>query len=190
MPPRLGSEDLRPSGRPFGLTPCTLIETDRLSTRLLTRADVPAWLHFLSDDASLEYLVFVDATEDSARWWVERQMGRYERDGHGMVALLLKDTGQFVGQAGLMTQQTEVGEELEIGYHLLPEFRGRGLATEAALAFKDCVFATGMADSVVSIIHVGNSASQRIAAKNGMERDYPTGIYTVPHDVWRVRRPG
>jgi hypothetical protein len=52
------------------------------------------------------------------------------------------------------------------------------------------VFATGFADSVVSIIHVGNSPSQRVAIKNGMARDYRTGIYTVPHDVWRAHASG
>lgn len=188
MPPRLGIEDLRPTGGPVELSPCALVETERLATRLLTPDDVDAWHQFLQEPGSLDYLPFVDADRESAMWWIERQMGRYERDGHGMVALVLRETGELVGQAGLMTQHTERDEELEIGYHILRRFRGRGLATEAAFAFKECVFASGVSDAVVSIIHVGNVASQRVAAKNGMSRDYLTGIYTVPHDVWRVRR--
>jgi RimJ/RimL family protein N-acetyltransferase len=187
MTPRLGDEDLGPSGKPIDPTPCALVETERLGTRLLTPDDVGACLDFFRSEGSLDYLVFVEPDPASARWWIDRQLGRYERDGHGLVGLILRETGEFVGQAGLMTQHTEVGEELEIGYHLLPRFRGWGLATEAARAFRDCVFGSGQADSVVSIIHVGNIASQRVAAKLGMAKDYRTGIYTVPHDVWRVR---
>jgi ribosomal-protein-alanine N-acetyltransferase len=185
--PRLGDADLRPTGKPVELTPCALVETDRLSTRLLGPDDVAVWLEFLRGEGSRDYLPFVEADLASADWWIQRQMGRYERDGHGMVALILKGTGEFAGQAGLMTQRTEVSEELEIGYHLLPAFRGRGLAFEAARAFKECVFATGFAQSVVSIIHVDNEPSQRVAVRNGMARDYRTGIYGVPHDVWRTR---
>lgn len=184
---RLGNEDLQPTGGPVELTPCALVETERLSTRLLGPGDIEAWLSFLQGEGSLDYLPFVAADRASAEWWIDRQMGRYERDGHGLVALILKGTGEFAGQAGLMTQHTEVGEELEIGYHLLPRFRGSGLALEAARAFKECVFGAGFAESVVSIIHVDNRPSQRVAARNGMERDYRTGIYDVPHDVWRVR---
>jgi RimJ/RimL family protein N-acetyltransferase len=187
---RLGSEDLKPTGGQVELSPCALVETERLTTRLVGPDDVDAWLEFFRGEGSLDYLPFVEADRDSAEWWIDRQMGRYERDGHGMVALILEATGEFAGMAGLMTQHTEVGEELEIGYHLLPEFRGQGLAIEAARAFKECVFSTGFADSVVSIIHVDNAPSHRVAERNGMERDYQTGIYTVPHDVWRVRAPG
>lgn len=188
--PRIGDEDLHPTGGPVELTPCALVETERLSTRLLEPDDVDIWLEFLRGDGSSDYLPFVEKDRASAEWWINRQMGRYERDGHGLVALILKETGEFAGQAGLMTQRTEVSEELEIGYHLLPAFRGIGLALEAARAFKECVFGTGLADSVVSIIHVSNTRSQRIATKNGMVRDYRTGIYGVPHDVWRVSAGG
>ena len=184
--PRLGDEDLRPTGKAVELTPCALVETERLSTRLLRPEDVDRWLKFLTAAGSRDHLPFVEGDRASAEWWIERQMARYERDGHGLVALILKETGEFVGQAGLMNQQTEVSEELEIGYHVLPAFRGRGLATEAARAFKECVFRSGFAKNVVSIIHVDNVASQRVAARNGMTRDYRTGIYSVPHDVWRV----
>jgi [ribosomal protein S5]-alanine N-acetyltransferase len=185
--PRLGDEDLRPTGRAVALTPCALVETPRLSTRLLGPEDVDVWLKFLMGAGSRDFLPFVEGDRASAQWWIERQMARYERDGHGLVALILKGTGEFAGQAGLLTQQTEVSEELEIGYHILPDFRGMGLATEAARAFKECIFEAGFAETVVSIIAVANTASQRVAARNGMMRDYQTGIYSVPHDVWRVR---
>ena len=188
--PRLGGDDLRPAGKPIELTPCALVETERLSTRLLGPDDVDAWLEFLRGEGSRDFLPFVGEERADAEWWIDRQRGRYERDGHGMVALILKETGEFAGQAGLMTQHTEEGEELEIGYHLLPVFRGRGLALEAARAFKDCVLRTGFSSSVVSIIHIENEPSQRVAARNGMVKDYRTGIYGVPHDVWRVRTSG
>ena len=150
-----------------------------------------AWLEFLQDEDSLEFLPFAGPTIEDSKWWIEFQHKRYERDGHGLMALIHKETGELVGQCGLLKQPLDGRTELEIGYHIVPRFRGKGFATEAARAFKAYAFDNDLADSVVSIIHVDNVKSQRVAVKNGMQREYRTegfGIMPdVPHYVYRVK---
>jgi RimJ/RimL family protein N-acetyltransferase len=168
------------------MTSPAIVTTERLVSRQLTRADIDPWMEFMLGDGSLDFMPFVEPTREGTEWWIERQLSRYERDGHGLMALLLRDGGDLVGQAGLLTQQVEGVAELEVGYHLLSAFRGRGLATEAARAFKDHALASGMADSVVSIIHVDNVASQRVAIRNGMDRDRRIEAYGAPHWLYRT----
>ncbi len=163
-----------------------VITTERLTTRALTLADVDPWMGFMLGDGSLDYLPFVTATREGSEWWIRRQLGRYEQDGCGLMAVLRRDSGELVGQCGLLRQEVAGRPELEVGYHLLPPARGFGFATEAARAFIAHALGSGMSDGLVSIIHAGNVASQRVAQRLGMVRESRTEMYEAPHYVYRT----
>ena len=168
-----------------------MIDTERLTARKLTMDDAEAWLEFLQDADTLEFMPFAEPTIEDSRSWIEFQHKRYERDGHGLMALIHKETGELVGQCGLLKQTLDGRTELEVAYHIIPRFRGKGFATEAARAFKEHAFANNLSDSIVSIMHVDNVKSQRVAEKNGMQREYRTETFGimpgVPHYVYRVK---
>jgi ribosomal-protein-alanine N-acetyltransferase len=163
-----------------------VVTTERLTTRALTLDDIDPWMEFMLGSGSLDYLPFVAATREGAEWWIRRQLGRYERDGCGLMAVLRRDTGDLAGQCGLLRQEIAGKPDLEVGYHLLPRARGVGYATEAARGFIDHALSSGMAASVVSIIHVGNIASQRVAERNGLVREFSAEMYGAPHYVYRT----
>lgn len=166
-------------------------QTKRLLIRNLTMDDVEPWLEFLQGENSLEFLPFTGPTIEHSKKWIEKQLNRYKDDGHGLMALVDKDTGRMVGQCGLLKQEIDGNVEIEIGYHIVPVFRGKGYATEAAIAFKKLAFKKKMAASIISIIHVDNIKSQKVAERNGMKRDYITRdlklIKDVPHYVYRIK---
>ena len=60
----------------------------------------------------------------------------YRDHGFGLWVANLKYSGGFAGRCWLTMQEVEGSEEIEIGYHVLREFWGRGLATEA-MAVRD-----------------------------------------------------
>ena len=66
---------------------------------------------------------------EGARAWIERQIERYARDGHGLWLVTRRATQQPVGQVGLTIQQVGDIEEPEIGYHIHRPFRRQGFAT-------------------------------------------------------------
>jgi RimJ/RimL family protein N-acetyltransferase len=165
------------------------ITTERLTSRPLIPADIEPWMEFMLGEGSLDYLPFVEGTREGAEWWVRRQLGRYERDGCGLLAVERRDGGALVGHCGLLRQVVEGRPELEVGYHLLPGARGHGYATEAARGFIDLAFGTGMADTVVSIIHEHNTPSQRVAERNGLVRELLIEMYGAPHYVYRIKAP-
>lgn len=112
--------------------------------------------------------------EQRAIVWIERQINRYKEQKYGLQALMLNDTNEFVGQCGLLLQEVDGVLEVEVGYHILKEYRNRGYASEAAMLFADYALYNRMTASVVSVIHRKNFRSQRVAEKNGLKNEKTT----------------
>ncbi len=164
--------------------------TARLSFRLLSTADFDAWLPFCSDPDAVRFIGLPqeETPEGRCRDWFERIEARYREDRGGMNALIERSTGAFVGQAGLLVQEVDGQAELEISYSLLPRFRGQGYAAEAARKCRDYAFEQGFADSLISIIHVENAPSARVARKNGLQPTKRTVFKGFPVDIFRIER--
>jgi ribosomal-protein-alanine N-acetyltransferase len=152
------------------------LESPRLRTRWLTTADIPAWSIFMADPHVQQFFPNPDqlSAEERAASWVNRQLERYATQSFGLQALIDQQTQAFVGQCGLLLQQVDGRQELEVGYHIFSEFRGKGYAPEAAKLFLDFALQHRQADSVISIIHTANANSQQVAAKNGFVRENQT----------------
>jgi RimJ/RimL family protein N-acetyltransferase len=89
----------------------------------------------------------------------------------------------------------EVPGEVEIGYRLHPDYWNRGLITEAARAVRDHGFADLKLPCVISLIHLENIPSRRVAEKNGMKvekeitfRGFPTLVYAITREQWLANR--
>jgi len=159
----------------------------RINYRELVPDDSKIWVQFLSDPESTRFFPKLDLTpEERAITWIDSQLLRYKEDAFGMLVLLEKETGIFLGQCGLLTQEIDGVEELEIGYHLLPSHRGKGYATEAAKHLKEYAFKNNLAESLISIIHVNNKSSQAVAERNGMTRDKQTKFKGMDVFIYRV----
>ncbi|GAA0898164.1 hypothetical protein GCM10009574_079430 [Streptomyces asiaticus] len=83
------------------------------------------------------------------RQWAER--------GHGLCAIELKASGEFVGRSGL--RYWEQFDEVELGWTLRADQWGPGYATEAARACLDWGFATLDDDYFTALMRPGNEAS-------------------------------
>lgn len=143
------------------------LETERLRFRRVTMEDAIPWQEFFASPDYLEYILADANDPEAARKWMKKQLGRYEDTAGGHCAVILKETNELIGQCGLLWQELEHGEEWEIGYHFIPRYWGKGYATEAAIAVKEEGFRRGI-DTVISLIHQDNKASQKVAEKNGM----------------------
>ena len=161
------------------------LRTERLTFRRLTPADVDWWMGYINDATAIRFMPFTVGSRADCALMIQRSIDRYAKDGSGLNALLLDD-GTPIGQCGLLTQEVDGLPELEIGYHLLPAFWGKGYASEAAMACKRSAFEHGLAPSVISLIDPENALSQAVAEKNGMQRGPRTAHRGVPADVWRV----
>ncbi len=146
-----------------------LLETDRLQLRELTQSDYPALCRILQDEEVM-YAYEGAFSGEEVQDWLDRQLARYRRYGFGLWAVLLKETGEVIGQCGLTMQQWKEEEVLEVGYLFQRAHWHNGYATEAARACKTYAFDMLGAEEVCSIIRDTNTASQNVAVRNGMEK--------------------
>ena len=149
------------------------LESERLTTRFLTEDDISAWTSFCSDEESMEFFpeLKLKTPQESAEFWIGLQLNRYAENRYGLQALIHKQTGEFIGQCGLLSQVVGEQKELEVGYHVFRKYWGQGYAPEAARMFIDFAFQNNQATSVISIIDVPNSKSQKVAEKNNLVRE-------------------
>ena len=163
--------------------------SERLIFRKLEESDFEEWLPFYHDPKSTQYWEGLPSDPiEAARSQFDRVFERYENNLGGMNALISKETGELVGICGLLVQTVDDIEELEIGYSILPQFWLQGYAFEAAQKCKEFAFENNFADSLISIIHVDNIPSQKVAQKNGMRLDKTTTYKHNPVDIFRVNR--
>lgn len=163
-------------------------ETERLQFKQVTEEYHADWLRFCAYPGSLDYIGLHEhpTAEEKNKAWYDRVLWRYENQLGGMNALIEKSSGKLVGQCGLLVQEIEGIVELEIGYALMPEFRGQGFALEAAKACKEHALEKQVADSLISVIHIENEASMRVARANGMEISLTTISKGDPVHIFRI----
>ncbi|SFR52860.1 Protein N-acetyltransferase, RimJ/RimL family [Robiginitalea myxolifaciens] len=162
-------------------------ETERLLLRCFRPEDQQKWLEFFLDPSSTAYWEGIPADpEQACREQFERLFERYEKGLGGMNALIEKSSDQLAGMCGLLVQDIDGIQELEIGYSLLTPFRGKGYASEAARLCRDTAFENRWTPSLISIIHRDNTPSMRVAEGLGMKRDKQTVYKDNPVWIYRI----
>lgn len=165
-----------------------ILETPRLTLREFVSEDAGALSRILSDPETMKYYpAALDRAGVAA--WIERNRLRYQTDGHGLWAMILKEGGELVGDCGITMQEVEGIRYREIGYHVRRDHWGKGLAIEAASACREYGFSRLEADCLISLIRPQNLPSRRVAEKNGMSLWKEVIYRSLPHLVYRIEKP-
>jgi RimJ/RimL family protein N-acetyltransferase len=164
------------------------LETARLRLRPLDMADADALNAIQSDPHHMRFYPHPFTPKES-RAWIEKMQARYDRDGFALLAVDDRQTGEFLGNVGPLVQGVDEVDEVELGWSITPTRARQGIATEAAAACRDWVFATLEADHVISLIRPENTASCGVARKLGMAvwKDVSWGTeMPMRHHVYRL----
>jgi RimJ/RimL family protein N-acetyltransferase len=156
-------------------------ESERLRLRQWRESDVAALHAFYCDPLSVQIYGGPVSLDDAWRR-IALILGHFEIRGYGLWALEEKSGGAFVGFGGLWFPHG--WSDVEVGYGIAPEHRGKGFATEAAAAARDYGYGRLGLDRVVSYIQPDNRASIRVAEKLGAR---PSGSFLMkdlPHTVY------
>ena len=116
-----------------------LINTDRLFLREMTPDDGRALFQVLGDPETMWHYPYTFDGQH-VKDWIERNMNRYRKDGFGLWAVCLNDTGEMIGDCGLTLQSINGKLLPEIGYHIHRDCQRKGYAKEAAKAVRDWAF--------------------------------------------------
>ncbi|MBP1563259.1 MAG: GNAT family N-acetyltransferase [Oscillospiraceae bacterium] len=146
-----------------------ILETKRLLLREMKGDDFGALCRIMQDEQTM-YAYEGAFGEQEVQDWLDRQLSRYRENGFGLWAVVLKETGEMIGQCGLTIQPWKNEKVLEIGYLFQRAFWHNGYASEAAIACKKYAFEVLKANEVCSIIRDTNIPSQKVAERNGMTK--------------------
>jgi ribosomal-protein-alanine N-acetyltransferase len=144
------------------------LATERLILRGWTEADAALLHRIYCQEGVLRYFPQPEPPpRERIDKLIQSQLDRWEKDGYGLWAVDLKESGTLIGWCGLQFLQET--DEIEVGYLLGRPYWGNGYATEAALASLHFAFETVGLRSVIAIVHPENIASQRVIEKLGMD---------------------
>ena len=169
------------------------IETYRLALREMTMDDFNALFIVLGDsDIMTHYPYTFD--ENRVRGWIEKNIERYKIFGFGLWAVVLKETGEMIGDCGLTMQLIRGQIKPEIGYHIRRDCQRKGYGSEAAKAVRDWAFNNTPFNIIYSYMKFTNVGSYLTAAANGMHQvdEFPdelneiTKVYAITRDEWEM----
>lgn len=149
------------------------IFTERLTLRKITIDDVDNIFQLDSNPEVMKYVGVPPVTnkQESAKI-VENIINQYEKNGTGRLAVIEKESNQFIGWSGIKLLTEEVNgfkNVYELGYRFLPKFWSKGYATESAIASLDLGFNQLNADKIYAYADVKNESSNHILTKLGFE---------------------
>ena len=148
-----------------------LITTSRLGLRQWRDSDIPHYVRMNRDPDVMQFFPHLMTPEQS-----EASFGKLKKhyDDHGITffAVDLLETETFIGFIGLVNTRFESHFTpcVEIGWRLMKEYWGRGLATEGAVACLNYAFDILGLEEIFSFTPMTNLPSERVMQKIGMKR--------------------
>ena len=169
--------------------PVYVFQTERLKLREITVADAESLLLLFEDPIAMQYFPSLRNRAETMEW-IQIVQNRYETDGHGIYACILKDTDVFIGYCGLLLQRELDGsDEIEVGYGLIRDYWGKGYAAEAARGCMEHAFRTLGAPRVISLIRPENVPSIKVARRNKMRFAKTIFRFGYVHQVYTAVNP-
>lgn len=146
-------------------------KTQRLIFRELTPSDAEGIYELDSNPEVHRYLGNNPVTSmKQCHAVIEHVTKQYEKNGIGRWAVILKETGEFIGWAGLKLESNVNGHEqfYDLGYRFIQKHWGKGYASEVAQAWVDYGFNVMKLEKINATVNADNLASKKVLEKVGL----------------------
>lgn len=160
-------------------------QTVRLRAERLSAAHLPQLRQM---DRHPQVMTYLGGARDDAglEAYLERNLAHWDRFGYGVWVLHSVEGNAFAGRAVLRHVDVDGSDEVEVGYGFLPEFWGKGLATEITHACLGIARDEVGLGSVVALTALGNAASRRVLEKAGLRFERQVQHVIGPHALYRI----
>lgn len=117
----------------------------------------------------------------------DKIQNRYQSDGFCFLAVIRKEDESFLGICGLLKQNVEQSEKIEIGYRFLNHFWGNGYATEAVNGCVEYVKERKMFESLIILSVPENIPSINVAKRCGFTYVKNTLFHGLTHEMYATK---
>jgi len=174
----------------ISLTP--VLRTPRLILRETRLEDFEPTARMWADDTVVWYVGRQPSSRHDSWMRTIRMPGLWALLGYGYWSVEERETGRFVGHAGLADFKRDLEPDIEgvpeAGYAFTPESHGRGYATEAMQAVMQWADANLDAPRTCALINAENTASLRVADKLGFGEAQTALLNGAPVQLlWRSK---
>lgn len=145
--------------------------SERLVQTKFTSADYKDFRKLEIEPQVVKYISGEVGTEEKIKEVFERLLGISDKHDHlGFCRVLNKSDNTFMGLSKITAHENKVNPEIlqaEIGYSLLPEFWGKGFATEITVKLIEYAKELGNIHDLFGMTHPENTASIKVLTKQG-----------------------
>lgn len=170
-----------------------VIETERLRLRTWMPQDRPALVRIGSDPAIAARLNGGEPlSAEQIDAFLARQASNFAERGWCRFAIELRypGPGDPESPVGFCGFGCNFAPEVELGWTLLPQVWGRGLATEAGWGALMFGFQVVGFPRMISAVATDNERSRRVAEKLGMRAEATFEHANMPHYRYAIANPG
>ncbi|MGE7937883.1 GNAT family N-acetyltransferase [Bacillus paramycoides] len=145
------------------------LHTSRLLLRKIDMSDTLHIYEYASDNELTTYTVWdTHQSLHDTKIFLEEIVSQYEKEKVALLGIVLKEEQKLIGTCGFI-KYNSTEHKAEIAYALSRKYWGRGLATEAALAFFSYGFNELHLNSIEARCNSENEASERLMKRLNME---------------------
>ncbi|GAB3937101.1 GNAT family protein [Kribbella albertanoniae] len=149
------------------------IETDRLTLRRYVESDYDDLLKLQSNPDVARFLLYDAKTPEQVKESLASRLADVPMDGPDQaltVAVILRETGQHVGEVTLFVHNFE-HQGGEIGFVFHPESHGHGYAAEASLALLRLGFEELGMHRIIGRLDATNTSSAKLLQRLGFRQE-------------------
>ena len=175
----------------FVVGPQPVLDTERLVLRPYAEADLEPMADMFGDPAVTAYTFLGRRDREQTAVVLGEYMSFLAANGYGMLAILDRHTGAYLGEVGLFV--APMGP-LALRYALARSGWGRGYAVEASAAVLDDAFGRLRLESLLAGVKFENRPSIRVMEKLGFtyletltEAGHTFGLFRMTAAEWAAR---
>ncbi len=152
--------------------PWEILMTERLIIRETVESDVDSFVKIYAEPGMTDYTDPLYDADSEKKYIREYRDKVYAVQGFGIWTVILKETGEIIGRAGLTSRAGFNG--VEVGFVIGRKWQNRGLATEAVKAVTEFGMKELRFNPVYALVSEGNAPSEKVLCKCGFTFKHKT----------------
>ncbi|EKD48604.1 MAG: GCN5-related N-acetyltransferase [uncultured bacterium] len=161
--------------------------TNRVRARKITPGDIDD-IASMYQNPEVMGTLGGEQTRAQAFEFLDMMLKHFDHYGFGYWIIEDKMSGAFMGRAGLKRILIDGVNEITLGYSFLPEYWGKGIASEVGAEIVRLGFNDLGLKSIAGYALPDNGASRRVMEKLGFVFEKECVLKNMPHVLYRVTK--